>query len=39
MSTGYTQNKGVNFNEVFSPVVKHSTIRVLCAMVRFYAST
>ena len=30
---GYTQRDGVNFSEVFSHVVKHSSIRVLLAMV------
>lgn len=33
VAKGYTQREGVNFNEVFSPVVKHSSIRVLLAMV------
>ena len=30
---GYTQKEGMNFNEVFSPIVEHSSIRVLLAMV------
>ena len=33
VAKGYTQREGVDFNEVFSPVVKHSSIRVLLAMV------
>ncbi|KAL6322910.1 hypothetical protein AAG906_021815 [Vitis piasezkii] len=30
---GYTQKEGMNFNEVFSPIVEHSSIRMLLAMV------
>jgi hypothetical protein len=33
VAKGYTQKEGVDFNEVFSPVVKHSFIKVLLAMV------
>ncbi|XXG58369.1 hypothetical protein AAC387_Pa04g0693 [Persea americana] len=33
VTKGYTQREGVDFNEVFSSVVKHSSIRVLLAMV------
>ena len=29
----YSQVQGVNFNEVFSPVVKHTSIRVLLSLV------
>ncbi|KAH9679593.1 hypothetical protein KPL71_026196 [Citrus sinensis] len=32
---GFTQKHGVNFNEVFSPVVKYSSIRVLLAITAF----
>ncbi|RVW90980.1 Retrovirus-related Pol polyprotein from transposon TNT 1-94 [Vitis vinifera] len=32
---GHTQKEGVDFNEVFSPVVKHSSIRVLVAMIKY----
>ena len=33
VAKGYSQTEGVDFNEVFSPVVKHTSIRVLLAMV------
>lgn len=36
VAKGYTQKEGVDFNEVFSPVVKHSSIRVLLAMVALF---
>ncbi|GJS97909.1 retrovirus-related pol polyprotein from transposon TNT 1-94 [Tanacetum coccineum] len=35
-SKGFTQREGVDFNEVFSPVVKHSSICVLLAMVALH---
>ncbi|KAH9779137.1 Integrase catalytic domain-containing protein [Citrus sinensis] len=32
VAKGYTQREGVDFKEVFSPVVRHASIRVLLAM-------
>ncbi|ONK68535.1 uncharacterized protein A4U43_C05F12950 [Asparagus officinalis] len=32
----YSQTEGVDFNEVFSPVIKHTSIRVLFAMVAHF---
>lgn len=33
MAKGFTQKEGINYNEIFSPVVKHTSIRVLLAIV------
>ena len=33
VAKGYTSKEGINYNEVFFPVVKHSSIRILLAMV------
>ena len=38
VAKGYSQREGVDFNEVFSPVVKDSSIRVLLAMVALFRS-
>lgn len=32
VARGFTQVEGVDFNEVFSPVVTHTSIRILLAM-------
>lgn len=36
VAKGYSQVQGVDFNDIFSPVVKHSSIRVLLALVAMY---
>ena len=33
---GYAQRKDINYNEVFSPIVKHSSIRILLALIAQY---
>jgi len=30
---GYAQKEGINYNKVFSPDVKHSSIRILLALI------
>jgi len=36
VAKGYSQIDGVDFNEVFSPVMKHTFIRVLLVMVAWF---
>ena len=33
VAKGYSQRKGVDYDEIFSPVVRHTSIRVVLAMV------
>ena len=33
MAKGYSQKEGIDFSEVFSPVVRHTSIRVLLSIV------
>jgi len=36
IAKGYAQREDIDYNEVFSPVVKHSSIRILLALVAQY---
>ncbi|KAL9261973.1 Retrovirus-related Pol polyprotein from transposon TNT 1-94-like protein [Drosera capensis] len=36
VAKGFSQKKGIEYNEIFSPVVKYSSIRVLLALVALY---
>ena len=33
VANGYSQRHGIDYNEVFSPVVRHTSIRVMLALV------
>jgi len=33
---GYAQKEGIDYNEIFSPIMKHSSIRILLALVAQY---
>jgi len=36
VAKGYTQREDIDYNEVFSPIVKHYSIRILLALVAQY---
>src|SRR5450759_4137764 len=36
VAKGYTQEKCVDYNEVYSPVAKYATIRLLCVLIALF---
>ena len=36
VAKGYAQREGIDYNEIFSPVIKHSSIHILLALVAQY---
>lgn len=37
MARGFTQEKGVNYNEVFLPITKYATICLVCALAAIFS--
>ena len=36
VAKGHTQREGIDYNEVFSPIIKYSSIQILLALVAQY---
>ncbi|CAM8879912.1 unnamed protein product [Rhodiola kirilowii] len=36
VARGFTQKEGIDFNEIFSPVVKHRSIRIMLSLVAYF---
>ncbi|KAL5553999.1 hypothetical protein UlMin_041400 [Ulmus minor] len=36
VAKGYSQKEGIDYNEIFSPVIKHTTIRVILSIIAMY---